>query len=77
MVMMVMIMVVAMVIMVVIMVVLPRFPESHRFWRLAAATGVTHHSLLPGQSTMMDRTRSSFPCKTSGSSSPQDGQIGI
>ena len=56
-------------------------PEGHRFGGLSTAAGVTH-VVLPQfsenvQSTLMERTLSSLPCRISTSPCPQAGQTAM
>ena len=87
-----MIMVVMGMIVIVVMILmcmpsLAGFPEGHRFGGLSTTAGVTHIALplFPDdepnlskiQSTLRDRTLSSWPCKTSSRPSPQAEQTAM
>ncbi len=83
-----MIMVVMGMIVIVVMILmcmpsLAGFPEGHRFGGLSTTAGVTHvalplfQNLSKNQSTLRDRTLSSWPCKTSSRPSPQAEQTAM
>ena len=79
-------MVIMMVIVIMIMMVpgfsgFSGFPEGHRFGGLSTATGVTHVALPRFsenvQSTLMQRTLSSLPCRISTNPWLQAGQTAM